>query len=1129
MNVKEFIRAKRNVIMSLSLLGIVLGPTYCSAQSVDPKHEQVQCASNILHERMMLEEEDYRERYEEMEHLIETSPLSEEAQRMNVFTIPVVVHIFHTGQPIGTGVNISDEQVMSAITGLNEDYRRIPGSNGFGSGVDVEMQFCLASRDPQGNPTNGIIRVDASGVPLYSNEGISVGQGSGCDETDLKDLSRWDRDSYYNIWIVNEIDDNDGGSGIQGFAYFPSSSVSRDGAVILYNAFGTVGNLKSYTNLNRTVTHEVGHGFSLYHTFQGNSCTESNCESQGDRVCDTPPTITSTSCNSPACSGTQLVENYMDYTNEDCMDMFTQGQKTRMRDALMTQRSSLLTSLGCTPPNAWDAGITAIHSPMGYSCSSSIAPVVELKNFGSNTITSVAIKYRVDNGALQTYTYSGNLPSSQSVTVNLPALTTSSGAHTLEVFTQSPNGQTDGFQSNDTNSKNFSVVEGNTVTVSIQVDNYGNETTWEVINASDQVVANGGPYPTDMYGTTFEQDFCLPAGCYDFVIYDSYGDGLCCGGGFGGYEVTDEQGNVLAEFITDFTTIETSPFCITAAAGSPPSADFSVSATQGCTGTSFQFSDQSSGGPISRAWTFQGGTPSTSTAANPMVTFNSPGPHDVTLTVTNVNGSDTEQRLDYITVTSAPTLNTAVSQPNCWNSSDGSVNLSVSGGTAPFSYSWSNGSSNQDISGLAGGSYSVTVTDASSCAANASVSVQSPSILNVNTTSSTPASCDPDGTASISPSGGTPPYSYLWSNNQSSATATGLSGGTYTVVVTDSNGCQKTKTVTVQSTGSVTTTAGAVSNVTCNGGADGSASVSASGGDGPYAYSWNGLSGQTTATASGLSAGNYSVTVMDSNGCSASQSFTIAQPTALISSLIATEAQCFGMANGTLQGNMSGGTPPYSYNWNGAGFGQTLTPQNVAAGSYNFVVTDANGCQTVTSAAVVQPSEIAVTVVSMTPDSCQLDVGSAEIEVIGGVGMYSVQWDDVDEQEGFILIDVRHGGYVATVSDQNSCTKTKNVSIEEVDCGIVSGLEESTPSWSAKVFPNPLYGTELTVVLSGNMNGPVRAALMDITGQIVQENWLTDGQGQQNLHIASDVAEGIYLLQLSDGPQVHTQRVMVIR
>jgi PKD repeat protein len=1079
---------------------------------------------------MMLVDEEYRARHAEMERVIRTSSQGEEAQRMTVFTIPVVVHIFHSGEPVGTGVNISDEQVMSAIAGLNEDYRRMPGTNGFGSGVDVEMEFCLASRDPQGNPTNGIVRVDASGIPLYSTEGISVGQGSGCDETDLKDLSRWDRDDYYNIWIVNEIDDNNGGSGIQGFAYFPSSSVSRDGAVILYNAFGTVGNLKSYTNRNRTVTHEVGHGFSLYHTFQGNSCSESNCDSQGDRVCDTPPTVTNTSCNSPACSGTQLVENYMDYTNEDCMDMFTQGQKTRMRDALMTQRSSLMNSMGCTPPNAWDAGITAIHSPNDFSCISSISPVVEVKNFGSNTINSVAIKYRVDNGPLQTYTYSSTLPSTESATVSLPALSAGPGEHTLEVFTQSPNGNTDGFQSNDASTGSFSVVEGNTVTVAIQVDNYGNETTWEVLNSSNQVVANGGPYPTDMYGTVFEENFCLPAGCYDFVIYDSYGDGLCCGGGFGGYEVTDQQGNTLAEFVTDFSTIETTPFCITAAAGgSPPSANFSVNNTQACAGSSFQFSDQSSGNPTSRTWTFQGGSPATSTAANPTVTFNSPGPHDVTLTVSNANGIDTEQRLDYITVTSAPNLNTAVSQPNCWNSNDGSVNLSVNGGTAPFSYSWSNGSSSQDISDLSGGSYSVTVSDASSCTATTSVTVVSPANLNVNNTSSTPATCNPDGTASISPSGGTPPYTYLWSNNQTSSTVSGLSGGTYTVVVTDSNGCQKTKTITVESTGGVATSAGAVSNVTCNGGSDGSATVSASGGQGPYTYSWNGMGGQTTATATGLSAGNYSVNVTDANGCGASQSFTITQPTALITSLAPTEALCFGMANGALQGSMSGGTPPYSYHWNGAGFGQTLNPQNVAAGTYNFTVNDANGCQTVTSATVSQPDEMVATVVSMTPDSCQMDVGSAEIEVTGGVGMYSVIWDDTDEQEGFILMDVRHGDYAATITDQNSCVKMKNVNIEEVDCGIVNGLEELSPAWSANIFPNPLHGTELSIQLSGDVHGAIRATLMDITGQIVQDSWLTNGQSNHSFHIGTEVAEGIYLLQLSEGPQVYTQRVMVIR
>lgn len=308
------------------------------------------CASDGIHERLLQEDDDYRQQTEFNERkLSQAAEQSGVIQRSSaVFTIPLVVHIIHSGQAIGTGANISETQVLSAVVALNEDFRKIPGSTGDGNGVDTEIEFCLATLDPDGNPTNGINRVNASSVAGYALEGITAGQGSGANELSVKSLSRWNRNQYYNIWIVSEIEDNNGGSGIQGYAYYPNSSATLDGAVILYNAFGTVGNLKFYTNMNTVASHELGHGLFLYHTFQGGSCSETNCNTQGDRVCDTPPTTLNSSCNSPACSGIQQVENYMDYTSQNCLNMFTQGQKNRMRDALQLFRPSLLNSEGCT-------------------------------------------------------------------------------------------------------------------------------------------------------------------------------------------------------------------------------------------------------------------------------------------------------------------------------------------------------------------------------------------------------------------------------------------------------------------------------------------------------------------------------------------------------------------------------------------------------------------------------------------------------------------------------------------------------------------------------------------------------------------------------------------------------------
>src|SRR5690606_18253457 len=221
----------------------------------------------------------------------------------DVYVVPVFFHIIHKGEPIGQGTNISDAQIYSAVSDLNDAYAKQPGSNGDGNGVETPLRFELANKDDQGNPTTGINRVNgAERSAAYANHGIYHAQSpQGENESVVKNWSRQSNQHCYNIWIVSEIGGNNGGSGIQGFAYFPTISMV-DGIVQLYNAtgirpknwnasMGTSFNLKSYTNLNKTLTHEMGHAFGLFHTFQGNSCTEVNCAMQGDRVCDTPPTI----------------------------------------------------------------------------------------------------------------------------------------------------------------------------------------------------------------------------------------------------------------------------------------------------------------------------------------------------------------------------------------------------------------------------------------------------------------------------------------------------------------------------------------------------------------------------------------------------------------------------------------------------------------------------------------------------------------------------------------------------------------------------------------------------------------------------------------------------------------------
>ena len=251
--------------------------------------------------------------------------------RTNVeYTLPVVVHILHHGEAIGVENNLSDAQVQGAVDALNADFR---GENG---GVDIDIEFQLARRDPEGNPTTGIVRVNAAAaIPEYVENGMVTGDNvHPSTEHNVKSLSHWPVADYVNIWVVSGLY---GGMSPLGFAYLPPVSGFYDGIVLHRRVFG-VGeeyDLLTHYDLNKSLTHELGHYLGLFHTFRlTNSCgVETNCEAQGDQVCDTPPTTGSAGCSALDCSET-MVENFMDYGYDQCVNAFTEGQRTRMRNAL---------------------------------------------------------------------------------------------------------------------------------------------------------------------------------------------------------------------------------------------------------------------------------------------------------------------------------------------------------------------------------------------------------------------------------------------------------------------------------------------------------------------------------------------------------------------------------------------------------------------------------------------------------------------------------------------------------------------------------------------------------------------------------------------------------------------------
>lgn len=279
------------------------------------------------------------------------------------YTLPVVVHVIYTDE--SADHNISDDQIHSAIQRLNEQF-----SGADGNSEDTNIRFQLATLDEDCQPTTGILRVDGSGVTNYTNHGIDVeyadSDGIGADIADVLELSRWNSNQYINIYIVNEINNNDGGYGVQGYSWVPGNPDPYDGVVLMYNTLGydydncDCFELKSYTSLNTTFAHEIGHYLNLYHTFQGDnngSSCPSTADNEGDYVADTPAHIRISSVcpsgnNNCYASNHQYFSidlvgyNMMGYASAECRYQFSAGQGERMVAAIETSRPGLIYSPG---------------------------------------------------------------------------------------------------------------------------------------------------------------------------------------------------------------------------------------------------------------------------------------------------------------------------------------------------------------------------------------------------------------------------------------------------------------------------------------------------------------------------------------------------------------------------------------------------------------------------------------------------------------------------------------------------------------------------------------------------------------------------------------------------------------
>lgn len=429
-----------------------------------------------------------------------------------------------------------------------------------------------------------------------------------------------------------------------------------------------------------------------------------------------------------------------------------------------------------------------------------------------------------------------------------------------------------------------------------------------------------------------------------------------------------------------------------------------------------------------------------------------------TCTITDANGCTTVAIVTISQPVAALSASVgAQTDVSCHGNSTGSATVNASGGSAPYTWSWNSFpiQSTATATGLAAGGYTCAITDANGCSTLVAVTVSQPvAALSGMISSQTNVLIfgQSTGSATITASDGTPPYTYLWSNGQTTATASGLAAGTYTVTVTDANGCTTTISATITQPGSaLTATIGAQTNVACFGESTGSATADASGGNAPYAYAWNTTPVQTGQVATGLAAGAWTCTVTDGNGAVTTVAVVITQPAAPLAFTAGplTNVDCFGSASGSATVIASGGTPPHAYVWNTTPVQNGAIATDLAAGSYACTITDASGCTTTQSVTITQPAAALIASIgSQTNVDCfGSSSGSATASAANGTAPYAYSWNTSPVQSSATATGLFAGTWTCTVTDANGCITSVDATIGQPSAGLgvsIGGIAQAT-------------------------------------------------------------------------------------
>ena len=480
----------KSIISVLCFLSLMLHFSVSFAQKNRQVQKQEQCATMPRLEALFKHDPALKARFNQQLEMFNRTMTLKSAKQAGIdsvsningtlYTIPIIFHIVATNPNV-----VTDAQIMAQLDVLNKDFS---GTNADAGSIPAYfkpllgksgIQFCLAQRTPDGEITTGIDRFRTTKKAFYNfNDSVKHAALGGVDI--------WDGNKYFNVWVCVLA------NSLLGYATFPNDGKpAEQGVVIDYHSLPG----GSYANYNegKTLTHETGHYFNLYHIWgdDGGDCTGTDfvddTPNQGNSTSDCPSGIKTDNCT-PNGNGI-LYEDFMDYSFDPCLLLFTPLQDARMESALLTYRSSLTVSNGCTPIvlKVLDAQLKTIDAPVQRVCANSFAPIITIRNKGSQTLTSLLVKTVIDNGAPVNYTWNGTIASLTNATVTLNAVTITPGVHTIKIFVASPNAGTDENNTNDTLTvtvQYFDAVQ--TITEGFEGNTFPPQ-AWDIVNP-DQLI-----------------------------------------------------------------------------------------------------------------------------------------------------------------------------------------------------------------------------------------------------------------------------------------------------------------------------------------------------------------------------------------------------------------------------------------------------------------------------------------------------------------------------------------------------------------------------------------------------------------------------------------------------------------